>query len=152
MSKDAFTQAFKGEKSIRLPCELSQHKVFTEDKDLFRTFLDDAITKTPELLPSKIENGYILYGKTRSSKKIDNLKFRRIQLTETKEIYTVYPTCVMPNLIAYTKDVEEGLFLRKFSVPYHALVRLYGRNEMFWYRAEKSFGRNNIVGVTVKKK
>ena len=48
------------------------------------------------------------------------------------------------------QDVQAGLFLRKFGVPYWAIVKLHGRNIAFWYRLEKGIGRNSIVGTTVK--
>jgi hypothetical protein len=37
-------------------------------------------------------------------------------------------------------------------VPYSTLVYVFGKNEMFWYRAEKTFSHGSIVGTTVKKK
>ncbi|WP_245809404.1 hypothetical protein [Desulfamplus magnetovallimortis] len=47
-------------------------------------------------------------------------------------------------------DVENGLFLRKFDVPFWALSHVFGKNPMYWYRLEQSLGRNNLVGTTVR--
>ncbi|HEY86364.1 MAG TPA: hypothetical protein G4N96_14765 [Chloroflexi bacterium] len=39
---------------------------------------------------------------------------------------------------------------RKWAVPYDALVYIFGRDANYWYRLENRFGRNSIVGATVK--
>ena len=142
----------KGSKTIRLPCEQEDYHSLVDDKKKFKTFLDAAISTHPELFPNDITKGYVLNGKSRCSAKLDNLQFRKIKIQVTGEIYSIYPSFVMPHLIAYTKDVEHGLLLRKHDVPYSTLVHIFGRDEMFWYRAEQSFGRGSIVGTTVKKK
>ena len=43
-------------------------------------------------------------------------------------------------MVARTKDVQAGLFLRKFGVPYWAIVKLHGRNIAFWCRLGKGIG------------
>ena len=48
------------------------------------------------------------------------------------------------------REIEKALFLRKFSVPFWALAAVFGRNPMYWYRIERSLGRNSVVGTTVK--
>jgi len=53
-------------------------------------------------------------------------------------------------MIAKTEDVEKALYLREYAVPYSALTHVFGRDDMYWYRVEKSFGRNSIVGTTIK--
>ena len=102
--------------------------------------------------PLTIKNGYTLNGKTEPSKKLGKCQFQKIQITSTGDTYSVYPSYVMPNLIAYTSEIEKALYLRKYSVPYSALVRTFGHDEMFWYRAEKTFSNCSIVGTTIKKK
>jgi len=42
------------------------------------------------------------------------------------------------------------LFLRQFGIPYWALTYVFGHNDMYWYRIENHFGRNSVVGTTVK--
>jgi hypothetical protein len=54
-------------------------------------------------------------------------------------------------MVARTGDVEDGLFLRKFGVPFWALARVLGKNHMFWYRVECALGRFSLVGTTVRK-
>jgi hypothetical protein len=56
----------------------------------------------------------------------------------------------MPYLIARTDEVEKALFLCRWAVPFWALSYVFGHNDMFWYRAYISLGRNSIVGSSVK--
>lgn len=142
----------RGSKIIRVSCEKSKYSELVEDNQKFKTFLNKQIEKHPEIFPERIASGYTLYGKGRCSAKLDKLQFRRIRINDTGEIFNVYPSFVMPYLIAYTFDVEKGLLLRKHDVPYSTLVYLFGHDEMYWHRAEKAFGRCSIVGTTIKKK
>jgi len=142
----------RGSKIIRLGCDQSDYAELLEDNDKFITFLNEQIKQHPELFPDAIDKGYVLYGKGRCSKKLDKLQFRRVRINDTEEIFSVYPSFVMPYLIAYTSDVDKALLLRKHDVPYSTLVYIFGRDEMYWYRAEKAYSRCSIVGTTIKKK
>ncbi len=53
-------------------------------------------------------------------------------------------------MTGFTEEVARALFLRKFGVPYEALVYVFGKDENYWYRTETQFGRLNIVATTVK--
>jgi hypothetical protein len=142
----------RGSKIIRVDYNEDQHKQFLTDPQSFKNFLDEQISNHPELFPSEIVNGYAFHGKGRASKKLDNIKFQKIKIISTGDIFNIYPAFVMPNLIAYTADVEKALLLRKHDVPYSTLVYIFGRNEMFWQRAENAFSSCSIVGTTIKKK
>jgi hypothetical protein len=142
----------KGNKIIRVFCDKSEHNHLSSGTENCKIFLDKEIQKYPEIFPSKITEGYVFCGKTRPSKKLDSIRFRKIKLTATGEIYTIHPSFIMPNLIGYTDEVEKALLLRKNKVSYSTLVYIFGRNEMYWYRADKAFGKCNVVGTTVKKK
>jgi hypothetical protein len=41
---------------------------------------------------------------------------------------------MMPYMIARTDEVEKALYLRRWGVPFEALVYVFGRDSMFWYR------------------
>jgi hypothetical protein len=56
----------------------------------------------------------------------------------------------MPYSTGMVADVEKALFLREFAVPFWALSYVFGKDPMFWYRQERSLGRNSIVGTTIK--
>jgi hypothetical protein len=142
----------RGHKIIRLDYDKSQHNLFLKDKSAFKVYLDEQVSKYPELFPTAISAGYSLHGTGRASQKLDNLKFQKIRITSTGDIFNIYPAFVMPNLIAYTVDVDKALLLRKHDVPYSTLAYIFGRNEMFWYRADHAFGDCSVVGTTVKKK
>ena len=75
---------------------------------------------------------------------------RRIKLKSTGQVYQIRPSFVMPYMIGHTDEVEKALYLRHWGVPFDALVYVFGRNAMFWYRACTSLGRNSIVGTTLK--
>ncbi|MDC0535237.1 hypothetical protein OAO18_05415 [Francisellaceae bacterium] len=142
----------KGSKIIRICCEHEEYYSAMNDGDKFRALLQRELNAYPELFPSEITNGFKLNGKTKASEKLDKQQFQKIKLTSTGEVYSVYPAFVMPNLIAYTDEVQKGLLLRKYNVPFSAIAFTQGRDEMFWYRAEKAFSPCSIVGTTIKKK
>ena len=142
----------RGNKIIRVSCDKLIYADLIKDKNKFKEFLNQQIQIHPELFPEAVANGYSLYGKGRCSVKLDKLQFRRIQINATGEIFNVYPNFIMPYLIAYTSEVDKALLLRKHDVPYSTLVYIFGRDEMYWYRAEQAFGRCSLVGTTIKKR
>ena len=75
---------------------------------------------------------------------------RRIKIKGSNRQYTIRPSFVMPYMAGKTKEVENGLFLRKFAVPYWAIAHVNGKNAMYWYRLENQLGRNSLVGTTIK--
>ena len=81
--------------------------------------------------------------------KHQGIVIRRIALRNGTK-YQVRPSFVLPMMVGRIDEVEGGLLMRKFGVPYWAIARAFGRNATFWYRLETSIGRNSIVGTTVK--
>jgi hypothetical protein len=75
---------------------------------------------------------------------------RRIRLLETAEVYQLRPEFVMPYMVGRTDEVEKGLYLRRYGVPFDALAYVFGRDASYWYRLYQSLGRFSIVGTTVK--
>lgn len=57
----------------------------------------------------------------------------------------------MPYMIGKTEEVEKGLYLRQFGVPYEAIAYVMGKDPMYWYRASLSLGRPSMVGSTIKR-
>jgi hypothetical protein len=108
----------------------------------------------PELFPAAMEQGYNLHD-TRSSKKMPEVKLRRIKLKTPDEkgkdiVVTIAPSAVMPYMSGYTDEVEKPLFLRRFGVPFWALAYVFGRDDPYWYRLASHFGSYDIVQTTVK--
>lgn len=140
---------------ICLPIDRETYTEVLNDKQDFRVMLDDLIAKYPELFPSDIAKGYQLYGFRRQSKKMPDVQLRRICLKQQNEdgrlqVYTVTPSFILPYMMGDANDVEKALFLRRFAVPFWALTYVFGQNDMYWYRLTTRFGRNNIVGTTIK--
>jgi hypothetical protein len=116
--------------------------------------IDPIIQNHPELFPTMISAGYTLHD-SRSSQKLEGITLRRIKLNAVDEkgraqVFTLAPSSVMPYMTGYTDEVEKALFLRRFGVPFWALVYIFGRDEAYWYRLTSQFGRYNLVQATVK--
>jgi hypothetical protein len=130
-----------------LPIEQEAYNAILNDDVKFRAWIAEMYRQHPELFPAEMEHGFIFNGK-RNHKK-SNLIVRRIRFTGNL-CYTIFPSFVIPYFMVLTKDVEHGLLLRKWNVPYEVLAIIFGHNAMFWYRLELSFWRYSIVGTTVK--
>jgi hypothetical protein len=138
-------------RTIILPVTQEQYDIILGDRAKFHQWIAENYERHSENFPVEMKQGYILNG-TRTNEKL-GLTVRRIRLTKSPHknlCYTIWPSFAMPYGVAWTKDVEHGLLLRKWNVPYEVLAEIFGRNAMFWYRCECSFGRLNIVGTTVK--
>ena len=101
----------------------------------------------PELFPASIHKGYTLKDCRLPQKLL--VLIRRIEIPGEGS-FSIRPSFVMPSMTGFTSEVEKGLFLRKFNVPFWALAHVFGRDPMYWYRLECALGRNSIVGTTVK--
>jgi hypothetical protein len=131
-----------------LPVTEEKYQQCIEDIQAFRQLLDACFAQEPDLFPKHFGQGYeIKDGRVAKKTK---LKLRRIRLKDGTA-FTIRPSFVMPYQSGRVEQVQEGLFLRKFAVPYWVLARHYGRNAMYWYRLESSLGRSSIVGTTVRK-
>lgn len=136
-------------KYICLPFEREdQYGKCVKNHQLFRKYLDGQITAHPELFPEGVSGGYHFHDQYRSLKL--DLTLRRIKLKQSGEVFTIRPSFVLPYCVARTDEVEKALYLRLWGVPFTALAYVFGRNEMFWYRAWIALGRANLVGATVK--
>lgn len=121
-----------------------------EEAETFREFLKKTYGQHPELFPEDFEKGFTLHGFV-TSRKQDGFTTRRIRLkNEAGDVWQIRPSFMMPYMIAETDEVEKALYLRRWGVPFDALAHVFGRNEMFWYRAYVSLGRNSVAGTTVR--
>lgn len=139
----------KPSKRIILAIELEKYKEIVKEPKAFREWVNEHIAHSPELFPADIVNGYVLHD-MRASSKMPEIILRRIELKESKDVFTIAPSGVMPYMTSYTDDVEKALFLLRFGVPYWGLTYVFGKNDMFWFRLFCHFGRYNIVQTTVK--
>jgi len=139
----------KGYKSICLEfASESEYQEKLKDKKAYRKYLDGSYQKYPELFPSEMGKGYTFCGFTESKKQ--EISMRRIKLKKNNEVYQIRPSFMMPYMVGKTDQLEKGLYLRKWGVPFEVLAYVFGGSAMFWYRAYISLGRPSIVGTTIK--
>ena len=142
---------FRGEKTICLPiADEQEYQSIIDDATEFRAYLERIIPEYPEIFPPEIHQGFSLFGCCQSKKQ--NLKIRRIQLKANFQIYQLRPCFIMPYMVGKTKDFDKPLYLRRYGVPFDALTYVFGKNDMYWYRAFLALGRCSIVGTTIKQK
>jgi hypothetical protein len=146
--KSATKRPQNGERTITLPIGEDHYAEIIHDAKRFRDeWLDPCYVDCPELFPVGFEKGYEMKGHYHAKRQ--NIDIRRIILRDGTK-YQIRPAFVLPMMVARTEDVAKALLMRKFSVPYWAIARAFGRNATFWYRLELSIGRNSVVGTTVK--
>jgi len=138
----------RGNRVIRLPFSKDVYEQGISDPAVFRQHLDEFFSACPELLPDSFHQGYRMKD-IRHSVKLD-MPIRRIEVGIDCVSYTVHPSFIMPFCTALVSDVEKGLFMRKFNVPYWAIAYAFGRNPMFWCRQEAGLGHFNLTQTTVK--
>lgn len=119
-----------------------------QDTERYRKFVNQIQQLHPELFPSDWPQGFTFHDRYHSAKQ--DLSIRRVKLRATGAVYALRPSFVMPYMTARTEEVEKALYLMQFGVPLAALVYVFGRSEMFWYRASLQLGRPSLVGTTVK--
>lgn len=138
-------------KHICLPFESeAQYQQCVSQPSQYRQYLAKLLEQSPELFPQAMTQGYRFHDRYQSRKQPE-LSLRRIKLKASGEVFTLRPSFVMPYLIGQTDEIEKALYLRQWGVPFEALVYVFGRDAMFWYRAWLSLGRPNLVGTTVKR-
>jgi hypothetical protein len=148
VNKPTKSRARNGKRTVTLPITEEYYaEIFDKPKRFRSEWLDQMYDQHPELFPPDFDKGYEMAGHYTSSRQ--DIALRRIALRNGTK-YQICPAFIIPMMVARTKDIEDGLLLRKYNVPYWVIAHIFGRNASFWYRLEISFGRNNIVGTTVK--
>jgi hypothetical protein len=135
--------------TLCLPIGKDEYNDLIDAPDRFRSWLDQCSRSWPELFPRAFAQGYRLKD-ARTSKRA-GLRLRRIRLKATGQSFSVRPSFLLPYAVGTTDQIQGPLFLRAFGVPFWALARVFGRDDMYWYRLEISLGRNNIAGTTVRR-
>ncbi len=122
-------------KSLCVPFESEEHyAACVADPESFRQHLTEVFGQYPELLPARTAEGFVLHDQRWSLKQPRRL--RRLARKATAGVFLVRPSLLMPSLGGRTEAVEKALSLRHWGVPFDALVSVFGRNAMDWYRAE----------------
>ena len=111
----------RGKTRIVIPIGRDAYQEMMSGSIEFRSGLDKIINAYPEIFPNEIQKGYKLHGPLPQSKKMPDVRMRRIRVMSNdgkkEDAYTICPSFVMPYMTGYTDDVEKALFLRKFDVP-----------------------------------
>jgi hypothetical protein len=141
-------------KRICLPIDREVYEQIVDEPKWFRSYVDECRQKYPELFPPTFEQGYKCVGFCEPSKKMAEVKVRRVRTKAVNgqtETYQIVPCFVMPYMSGYTAEVEKALFLHfKYEVPFDGLVYVFGRDESYWYRMTQQFGSFSLVGTTAK--
>lgn len=140
----------RGHKTICIPCDKSKYTEIVDAPLLYRQYIDGVYEKHPELFPREMSRGYTLHSKLPYSKKLPDIRMRRIELKANNEVYTIRPSFILPYMSGYTDDIEKGMFLLSFGLPYWAVTYVCGKNDMYWQEREMSIGHNSLVGTTVR--
>lgn len=126
----------------------AQYRTYVDDVAPYRQFLTTQHAAPPELFPVALRGGYTFHSVYELRKL--GLVVRRIKLKATGQVFTLWPSFVLPYGVAHTDKVEKALYLRQFGVPFAALAYVFGHNAMFWQRAYCQLGQVKLVGTTVK--
>ena len=103
---------FAKSKRICLPIERAEYERIVRDKVAFRQYLDGQIAQHPELFPATIQQGYQLHDLLPPSKKLPNLRLRRIQVAAAEngeEVFSVAPSFVMPCFFGMPPEIPAGV-------------------------------------------
>lgn len=143
--------ALKNKQSRTIVLEIPEESYdsFMEHQEIAHEILGAHLLGHPELFPQGTENGYMLNGKTRMSKKL-GVRMRKIKVGGIS--YRIRPSFILPYFRAKTNEVSKALFLLKFGVPFWALAFVFGKNSMWWYRLYLCLHEFSIVGTTVHKR
>src|SRR6266700_2496283 len=113
----------------------------------FRPPLPEVCGQHPELCPASLAEGFVRHDKRWS--RTPQRRRRRLERKATAGVCLVRPSFLLPSMVGRTEEVEKALSLRHWGVPFDALVYVFGRDAMDWYRVEMALGRPAIVGSTV---
>ena len=86
-SKEKNAGSSSGSKRICIPIEQEEYGRILAEDTAFREYLDMMIERHPELFPSAIQQGYRLHGALPPSKKMPDVRMRRIKMKEKDDTY-----------------------------------------------------------------
>lgn len=127
----------------------ASYQACLDDPGKYRMHLTRLHQQHSELFPKAFADGFTFHDNYHSRKQ-KGLVLRRIRLKQTREVFTLRPSFILPYLVGRAEDVEKALYLRQWGVPFDALAYVFGRDSMYWYRAWLAMGRPSLVGTTVK--
>ena len=142
-------QAARGAKQIVIPMTRQQYDEIWHNAERLRTFLVEWARSAPELFPVGFDQGYRLHGFGRQSRKLPELKLRKIVLVDGTS-YWLRPSFVTSYMTGTVEELAYPLLLAAHGVPPWLLTIGFGHSDMYWYRVIERLGRNSLVGTTVR--
>lgn len=142
-------QAPRGAKQVVIPMSAQEYQPCWHDARRMRELVDRTLADHPELFPPAMRAGYALHGFGRASQKLDGLRLRKVRLRDGSAFH-LRPSFVMPYMTGTADELEYPLLLATCGVPCWMLTLGFGHSDMFWQRQLERFGRNSLVGTTVR--
>lgn len=136
-----------GSRQICIDLDQETYDDIWGDPAKVRLHIENMMAQHPELFPAEIQDGFVLSGMLRESRKLPGIRLRQIRIQGVA--YSLRPSFVMPYFAGTTEEVEKPLLLMAHGVPRWLITEVFGRNDMFWDRHFERLGRNSIVGTTL---
>lgn len=138
-----------GFRQICVSITREQYDAIWTDATKVRTLLNEQIMAHPELFPANISEGFSLAGCLPESAKQQGIRLRQL-ITRDKTKWYLRPSFVTPYMTGIAQELDGPWLLLSIGVPTWVVCRIFGRDEMYWYRQLEQLGRNSLVGTTVQ--
>ena len=138
----------RGSKQICIPMTSDIYHRIWDDAGEVRRLLEPLIQTSPELFPQGMQEGFQLTGRLPESEKMPGVRLRQVRLADGG-VFTLRPSFVMSYMTGTVEELEHPLLLLSLGVPCWVVTRIFGHNDMYWYRHLERLGRNSLVGTTV---
>ena len=114
------------------------------DTHAFRAHLLSVQHDHPELFPHDFETFH--FHSMRHRCRVD-LPIRRVHLPQTRQVFAIRPSLLMPGAIGTTDEFAHPLNLKRWAVPNDALSQTFGRDPKVYERAMRALGTFPIVAT-----
>ena len=138
-----------GGRQICIAITREEYDAIWSDAVKVRSLLNRQIAAQPELFPANISDGFSLAGCLPESVKQPGVRLRQLVTCDNIK-WCLRPSFVTSYMNARTEDLDGPLLLLSIGVPLWVVCRIFGRDEMYWYRQLEQLGRNSLVGTTVQ--
>lgn len=138
----------RGSRQICIPMTSDIYHRIWDDAGQVRRFLEPLIHTSPELFPQGMQDGFQLTGRLPESAKMPGVRLPQVRLADGR-VFTLRPSFVISYMTGTVEELEHPLLLLSLGVPCWVVTRIFGHNDMYWYRHLERLGRNSLVGTTV---
>ena len=111
------------------------YRELVNDKLAFRAHLLAAHQAHPELFPSGFASFH--FHSMRHRCRVD-LPIRRVRLPQTRQVFAIRPSFLMPGAIGTTDEFAHPLNLKRWAVPNEVLSATFGRDPKVYERAMRA--------------